>query len=105
MRIANPPIFDLEFKELRTKMAKSTIKSTIALADKFATDPHKAKRQIRQYCKVCHYVTRMAGQAFTAQACAVCGTVEMYSSTATDVLCTGCAQTHSACKHCSGAMD
>jgi hypothetical protein len=86
-------------------MAKQRIKSTIALAEKITKDDEKKERKAEQLCKACHYFSRIAGQAFTDQACGCCGEMQTYSSTSTDVLCMPCAQKHDACKHCGGDLN
>jgi LSD1 subclass zinc finger protein len=98
-------VFDKASREHATYMAKQRIKHTLDLAEKLKSDPEKASRVEQQLCKACHYFPRMAGQVFTEQPCGSCGEPQMYSSTATDILCSACATTHGVCKRCGGDLN
>lgn len=85
-----------------TTMAVKRVQSVLDLAAKLETDSDKPTRLVEQNCKACYYFSSIAGQAFTDQQCACCGTLESYSSTNTDALCMACAKGGDLCKHCGG---
>lgn len=99
------PNFDRYLLVSNTNRAKSRVDSALALAQRLTDDSDKTARLGAQLCKACHYFSRMAGAACTAQPCACCASPQMYGSTATDVLCHSCAKEHSLCKHCGGDLE
>ena len=99
------PEFDRYLLVSRTEMARRRVDGAIQLARDLGNDSDKEARILKQRCKACHYFSRMAGQAFTSQPCAACGTSQTYSSTNTDVLCMDCAKRHDLCKHCGGDLE
>lgn len=86
-------------------MASMRIRDLLKMATLVQTDPDAALRKERHVCVACHYFNRLAGSAFTEAACACCGKLEAYSSTATDTLCLDCARDHTLCKRCGGDIN
>ena len=68
----------------------------------WAADLQKKDRKAKGYCRYCWYINkeRIGGQAMTQRACGVCGQEQWYGSTATDVMCSGCAIANDLCKQC-----
>ena len=87
-----------------TMMSASQVTSTLKLADNLRDDPDKDKRLAAHRCLPCHYIVRLAGQAFTQQPCGICLVDQTYPSTSTDVLCLPCASARELCKHCGGDL-
>lgn len=88
-----------------TERAKRHVQRQLDLAKEVAEDTRKEERLKAQLCKSCFYSARIGGAAMTTRPCMCCGDDEMYSSTATDVLCLDCARTHGLCKHCGGDLE
>ena len=88
-----------------TERAKARVKAWADLATEVESDARQVARLDRHECKACFYASRMGGAAMTKRPCMSCGSVEMYGSTNTDVLCMGCATKHSLCKHCGGDLE
>ena len=76
------------------------LNDTLEHAKNLETDPRKAERIEKSECVVCFYGSRIGGASMTNRECMSCGKNELYPSTATDVLCMGCAKKHDLCKHC-----
>jgi hypothetical protein len=90
---------------MATEKAWFRVRDIIEVARKFTEDSGREDRQKVQKCKACFYQSRIAGQAFTTRACMCCGEPHTYTSTATDVLCLGCAKANRLCKACGGDID
>jgi hypothetical protein len=88
-----------------TEKAKLRVQAWLDLANDVQSDARHAERIKRHECKACFYAGRMGGGAMTHRPCMSCGENQLYASTATDVLCMACAQTHMLCKHCGGDLD
>lgn len=88
-----------------TERAKARVNDWIKLANDVTLDARQAERIKRHECKACYYGGRVGGGAMTEQKCMSCGKDELYSSTATDVLCMPCAEKHSLCKRCGGDLE
>lgn len=101
----NAPRFDRYLMESHTRIAIARVEEALRRARNIEEDAQKEPRLARQFCKACHYFTRLAAQAFTTQPCACCGVSQTYSSSATDVLCMDCAKSHDLCKHCGGDLE
>lgn len=101
----NVPRFDRQLMLSHTQLAKARVEETLKRARNIEEDTQREARVERQFCKACHYFSRIAAQAFTTQPCACCGVPQTYSSSATDVLCMDCAQSHDLCKHCGGDLE
>jgi hypothetical protein len=99
------PAFDMHLFLSRSELAKARVDATIRKAKELEEDAQREERLGRQFCKACHYFSRLAGQAFTSQPCACCATPQTFSSTLTDVLCMNCATTHDLCKRCGGDIE
>lgn len=99
------PNFDRYLMVSNTTRARRRVDDAIELAQRLIDDTDKSARLKAQLCQACHYFSRMAGAACTAQPCACCASPQMYGSTATDVLCNPCAKEHSLCKHCGGDLE
>lgn len=93
---------DIEFA---TRMKQYKIKDARKLINNIDNDPDKERRTSLQECKVCYYVSSLAGQAFTNSNCKFCDDEMMFSNTNVDKLCQRCAIMLEACKHCGGEMD
>jgi hypothetical protein len=88
---------------MNTYLATKRTQSVLDHAANLLNDPKKAEREARCFCKACFYSKGgLAGQAFTSQPCARCGSDETYTTTATDSLCLKCAKADNLCKHCGG---
>ena len=86
-----------------TYMAECSAQDVIRRAMEYQDDPARGLRIAANKCKACYYVRGgMAGAACTSQPCSGCGVVQHFGSTATDILCDGCASEHSLCKRCGG---
>ncbi len=92
--------------ERATWLAHKRAVEAIQLADNLKKDPDKGKRLEKQLCRVCFYTrgARIAGAAMTICPCGLCGTDQLYTSTATDVLCLTCARGAHLCKHCGADL-
>lgn len=71
-------------------------------ARRLTEDSERAERCQAQLCVFCYYINhpRIGGAAITTQPCGMCQAPQVYASTATDVLCLSCAQSHELCKRC-----
>lgn len=99
------PVFDAVLLVSRTARSRQRVERLLQQAKDIEADAHKEQRIQAQRCKACYYFPVLAGQAITYQSCACCGGDQVYSSTATDVLCLACAQQHGLCKHCGGDLE
>lgn len=84
----------------------NAIKDTLERAQKITYDGDKKERVEACLCKACYYIFnhRMGGAAMTNRPCGICDTKMQFASTATDVICKGCAQENDLCKQCGGDM-
>lgn len=85
-----------------TERAQQRVQAWIDHATKVQADAGKSERLARLECKACFYASRIGGAAMTYRPCMCCGSRELYSSTATDVLCAPCATASDLCKRCGG---
>ncbi len=88
-----------------TERAKAHAGEWIRHAEEVTNDARKQERLSSHECKACFYSSRIGGAAMTSRPCMSCGSVEMYGSTNTDVLCRSCATQHELCKHCGGDLE
>jgi len=90
-----------------TDIAKNRIKKMQSQLEDVERDPRKNERLEDCKCKYCFYIhnVRMGGAMFTSQQCGLCNEVMSFPSTATDPICSSCAQENNLCKQCSGDMD
>ena len=88
-----------------TEQAKRRVKEWIELAEEASKDTRKALRLEICECKACFYSSRIGGNVITTRACAICGRDRTYESSATDVLCLGCATENKLCAHCGGDLE
>lgn len=88
--------------ERATTFARSWRDDALKKAGKLELDTEAPERIKQQLCQTCYYLKKggIAGQAITMQPCGVCNENQTYSSTATDVLCMGCARVYELCKKC-----
>lgn len=100
-----PKVMHVGIMITATECAMNRVLAWIALAEEVKMDARKTERLKRQECKSCFYASRIGGSAMTERPCMCCGSVMVYTSTATDVLCPGCAQKHQLCKHCGGDLE
>lgn len=73
-----------------------------------ATDAHAVQRRAEQRCAPCEYLGRyrLAGQAFTAWKCQLCGEDQpSHPNTSVPRLCDGCAKTYGLCATCGGDIE
>lgn len=89
----------------QTLFSKSRAKSLVDQARLIQEDPKKNERIDASKCVVCYYLTRVGGAAMTYRECMCCTNNMLYSSTATDVLCTECAVKYGLCKCCGGDLE
>lgn len=83
--------------DIAIERQRTIIRKSINLVN----DPEKKKRLETSMCKICFYQEgRIGGAAMTHQPCGICGKDQLYSSTATDVLCRECAKENHLCKQC-----
>lgn len=86
--------------------AKNAVDTQIKRTERMTADAQKEDRLKRYECKACFYVRgKLGGAAITYRPCGICGVMQMYGSTNTDVLCRPCAVEHGLCKHCGGDID
>lgn len=85
-----------------TERAQQRVQAWYDHAAEVKADARKEERLAALECKACFYSGRLGGAAMTYQSCMCCGSRELYSSTATDVLCAQCATAGNLCKHCGG---
>lgn len=88
-----------------TERARYYVNDRIESTRKLDVDACKDQRLKRHECRACFYSSRIGGSACTERACMCCGMIQMYGSTATDVLCMDCARKHLLCKHCGGDLE
>lgn len=88
-----------------TARAGAYVNRILAGAKALELDERKVERIAKHECKSCFYGGRMGGAAMTEQPCMSCTQPQLYSSTATDVLCRPCAEYASLCKHCGGDLE
>ncbi|WP_298705894.1 hypothetical protein [uncultured Variovorax sp.] len=104
-----PANFDRDAQVWATRRACERVKKIAELACAVGGDTLREERMKKYECKACFYPGRihgrMGGAAMTTQPCACCGAPQTYGSTATDLLCMGCAKEHSLCKHCGGDQE
>lgn len=100
-----PVVMNIANMTAATERAKRRVADVQRLADDMKNDPRKDERLAQHECKACFYSSRIGGAAMTTRPCMSCGKVEMYGSTATDVLCMDCAKKHALCKHCGGDLN
>lgn len=92
--------------EWATDQALARIEWATTRALACATDPDKKERRSASFCKSCWYSDgRIGGAAMTNRPCGICEKDQMYSSTATDVLCSPCASSHKLCKECGADVE
>lgn len=95
-------VVDAAFVTRRTHEALHHVKHYVDMARKLTTDPDQERRLQQLNCAPCHYISRMAGQAFTKWHCGVCGKEGMHHNTATPAVCNECAKEHDLCGRCGG---
>lgn len=90
-----------------TRMSASGLSDRIALAEVARDDMRRADRKQDCLCRWCFYYCqpRIGGCAMTIRPCGICGIEELYSSTATDVVCRACAIEHKICRQCGGDVE
>ncbi|MCA9340278.1 MAG: hypothetical protein KDA17_05170 [Candidatus Saccharibacteria bacterium] len=90
----------------QTERALTIVRNHLQVAEKLLHDTEAKDRLAACQCKACFYVMnpRIGGAAITEQPCAMCGDVQTYGSTATDVLCLPCAKSNELCKRCGGML-
>lgn len=88
--------------EWATDRAIESIEWAVKRALNCKNDPEKKERLAASFCISCWYVDggRIGGAAMTSQPCGICDKEQIYSSTATDVLCSTCAISNELCKQC-----
>lgn len=93
--------------ESNTSRGKHLIDDALARAERLKTDAERAERLKEAVCSACWYLMspRIGGAAMTARECSVCGTDNMFPSTATDALCKSCATENNLCCWCCGDID
>ena len=93
---------DQSSMEWATDRALDSINIAVKRAMGCTIDPDKKERLSKSICSSCWYneYGRIGGAAMTSQPCGLCGKDQIYSSTATDVLCTPCALSNELCKQC-----
>lgn len=99
------PIMDKSSLYRFTETSKRRLKETLEHSDNLRNDPDKKERIEAHECVVCFYGSRFGGAAMTEQDCMSCGEEQLYSSTATDVLCNKCAKDNNLCKHCGADIE
>lgn len=87
------------------EMANNRAIHSINLAKMLVDDPRKAERIKSQECSVCFYSTKVGGAAMASTNCAICSAETLFSSTAVDILCAGCASKNNLCKCCGADID
>ena len=88
--------------QLATMFAESAVRS----AEKCVGDVKLQQRVARWQCRSCFYLRqRIGGRAITWCLCALCGEEFSNPSTATDLLCVGCAHVRKLCQTCGAEMD
>lgn len=92
---------------LKNARAKHQITSIIKRAENLKTDPEKQKRLEMNLCLCCYYVnnTRIGGAAITHRPCGLCERDMSFGSTATDVVCSDCAEANNLCKQCGADIE
>jgi hypothetical protein len=72
--------------------------------DEYRADAMKDDRAKALECKSCFYLARdrVAGQAFTAWRCGVCGAEHVHHNTNVPKVCDDCASRHDLCTVCGG---
>ena len=86
-----------------THQASRAVTHVIAMAERMQDDSNREIRIRESLCRWCYYSRgRLGGAAMTEHPCSLCGTNQIYGSTATDELCLPCAKEHSLCKRCGG---
>ena len=86
--------------------AQNAFYDYIELSNKIVTDSSIEDRLKKHECKACFYIfPKWGGSAITNKPCGICGEMQVYGSTNTDVLCLPCAVKYGLCKHCGGDID
>lgn len=88
-----------------TYRAKSRVDEILERACEIQHDERKEDRLKRHECRACFYSPRIGGAAMTSQPCSCCNKEVQYGSTATSMLCHGCAKEHNLCRHCGGDIE
>ena len=68
-------------------------------------DPKKKDRRKKQMCRICFYIPRVAGQAFTKSNCKMCDKEITHGNTDVDRLCEKCAKEKRLCIHCGSDIE
>lgn len=103
MRRSHPEM-SLEFFTQATSFSKKIFNDYASKGAKIPSSPATKNAEIK--CKGCLIrPPRLALQAFTYQRCMCCLKDELYSSSATDVLCEQCATENRLCKQCGADID
>ena len=100
-------LVDKEHVKTQTYYAKKDLRKLIENVEKLKFDTEREQRLEEGLCPQCYYIhkTRIGGCAMTTQPCGICDKEVLYSSTATDKVCTACAKEHEICKRCAAAVD
>lgn len=88
----------------KTSMARQIAVEHLQAALDYKADAEKKQRLKNGYCRTCFYLRRglMAGQAFTAWECGICGAEKVHHHTGTPVVCAPCSKEHRICVECGG---
>lgn len=91
---------------LATNQSKTYIENTIKRAENLKNDPQKKDRLSRYLCRACFYIynSRIGGAAITETECGICSKTMTFSSTAVNIICSECADTHKLCVQCGGKI-
>jgi hypothetical protein len=89
----------------QTSMSNSYVESLLKEAKNVELDTNRVERLKKCECRACHYRRRVAGQAFTAWSCGICGIEKLHHNTAVPRVCLDCAKKHSLCTRCGADLE
>lgn len=99
-------LFDRVLVERSTETAKTWLRDVIEKAENAKHDVDKQKRLENDLCKTCFYIhSKIGGAAMTHRECGICSEDQLYSSTATDIICTPCSKENGLCKRCGADLE
>lgn len=97
--------YDLFVVQSATVRSRDFVEIAVLRAERYKLDPRRSQRLEAFQCIYCYYTPMIAGQAFTAYACARCGAEESHPNTAVPALCRKCAMDALLCQNCMSDLE
>lgn len=100
-------IVDHAHHQRATRRARAWNQRILETAAALQSDADRERRLEAQLCACCYYVRspQLSQPAVARQPCGLCGTVQIYPTLATDVLCLECAKQADLCKRCGADLE